>query len=50
MKVGSIETQETLKLDQIMKVLFKMSKTVTLDLVNALFKEKFSLEEVSLQY
>ena len=34
--------QEQIKLDQIMKLLFRMSKKVMLDLINGLFEEEFS--------
>ena len=42
--------QEKLKLDQVMKVLFKLSKKVTLNMINRLFDENFTSEEVVIQY
>ncbi|TZE80257.1 hypothetical protein, partial [Calorimonas adulescens] len=44
------KTSEKLKLDQIMKVLFKLSKKVTINLLNALFDEKFVSNEVTIEY
>jgi hypothetical protein len=42
--------QEIIKLDQILKLLFRMSKKVTIDLLNGLFEEEFSSDEVSVEY
>lgn len=35
-----------MKLDQMMRLLFKMSKRLTIDLVNGLFGDAFTVEEV----
>ena len=45
-----IKKQEKHKLDRIMKVLFKLSKKVMLDLINGLFNENFVTEEVKIEY
>jgi hypothetical protein len=42
--------KERLKLDQIMKVLFKLSKKVMIDLMNGLFDEDFKHDEVTIKY
>lgn len=42
--------QEKLKLDQIMKVLFNLSNKVIVDLMNALFNENFTCDEVTIDY
>ncbi|MEX1030294.1 MAG: hypothetical protein WDZ91_09680, partial [Paenibacillaceae bacterium] len=39
-----------LKLDQIMRVLFKLSKKITVNMINRLFDESFISEEVDIQY
>ena len=46
--VGKI--REKLKLDQIMRVLFKLSKKVIVNLMNGLFDEKFVSDEVTIDY
>jgi antitoxin component HigA of HigAB toxin-antitoxin module len=42
--------QEKIKLDQIMKVLFKLSKKVMVNLMNSLFDENFLTHEVTINY
>lgn len=39
-----------IKLDQIMKLLFKLSDESTLNLINYMFKEQYVLDQVTLQY
>ncbi len=41
---------EKIKLDQMMKVLFKLSKKVMVNLLNALFNEDYDCNEVSIEY
>ena len=41
---------EKIKLDQKMKVLFKLSKKVIVNLLNALFNEEYDYNEVSIEY
>jgi hypothetical protein len=43
-------TQEKIKLDQIMKVLFNLSNKVIIDLMNALFNENFKYDEVEIEH
>lgn len=42
--------REALKLDQMMRVLFKLSHNIIVDLLNGLFQENFLPDEVSLHY
>src|SRR5690554_3833905 len=42
--------KQKLKLDQIMRVLFKLSKKVTLNMINRLFNENFVSDEVDISY
>ncbi|MBP1988436.1 hypothetical protein [Paenibacillus eucommiae] len=42
--------REQLKLDQILRVLFKLSKDITIQLINGLFDEKFVSSDVSIAY
>jgi hypothetical protein len=42
--------RESIKLDQIMKVLFKLSKKVMINLMNGLFDENFISDEVTIEY
>ncbi len=44
------DTSEKLKLDQIMRLLFKLSKKVTINLLNALFDENYKSDEVTIEY
>ncbi len=47
---GSIQTKEKLKLDSIMQRLFKLSALSALHLINGLFDECFSIDDVSIRY
>lgn len=42
--------KEKIKLDQMMKVLFKLSKRVMVNLLNALFNEDYDYTKVSIEY
>jgi hypothetical protein len=42
--------QERIKLDRIMRVLFKLSKNLTIELINGLFNESFYGPEVKIRY
>jgi len=42
--------REKIKLDQMMKVLFKLSKKVMVNLLNALFDEDYDYKKVSIEY
>jgi len=44
------QKQERIKLDQIMKVLFRMSKKVMIDMINGLFDENFIADNVNIEY
>lgn len=44
------EVREKIKLDQMMKVLFKLSKKVMVNLLNALFNEDYDYNKVSIEY
>lgn len=44
------QAREQLKLDQIFRVLFKLSKKVTVQLINGLFNESFISREVTIHY
>jgi hypothetical protein len=46
----SNKKRESIKLDQIMKVLFKLSKNIMIDLMNGLFDEDFISNEVTIEY
>ncbi len=46
MKLSNRSAKEKLKLDQMMRVLFRLSKRLTIQLINGLFDEHFSNEEV----
>ena len=46
MKAGKKQRQERHKLDQILRVLFRLSKRMTVQLINGLFDEQFAPEEV----
>lgn len=43
-------TKEKIKLDQMMKVLFKLSKKVMINLLNGLFDENYDYKKVSMEY
>lgn len=44
------EKREKIKLDQLMKVMFKLSKKVTVNLLNGLFDENYNPKDVKIQY
>lgn len=44
------KNKEKIKLDQMMKVMFKLSKKVTVDLLNALFDEDYDHKKVEISY
>ncbi|XID93437.1 hypothetical protein ACF3MZ_02570 [Paenibacillaceae bacterium WGS1546] len=46
MKLSDRDAREKLKLDQMMRVLFRLSKRLTVQLINGLFGERFANEEV----
>lgn len=48
--MSKIATKEKIKLDQIMKVLFKLSKKVMINLLNGLFDENYDYRKVSIEY
>ena len=41
---------EKIKLDQMMKIMFKLSKKVTVNLLNALFDEDYDYKKVNISY
>lgn len=42
--------KEKIKLDQMMKIMFKLSKKVTVNLLNALFDENYDYKKVKIEY
>ncbi|MDP4180660.1 MAG: hypothetical protein Q8942_06180 [Bacillota bacterium] len=46
----AVEKKEKVKLDQLMKVMFKLSKKVTINLLNGLFEENYNPRDVTIQY
>lgn len=48
--MSKVATKEKIKLDQIMKVLFKLSKKVMINLLNGLFDENYDYRKVSIEY
>jgi hypothetical protein len=46
MKVTDRRKKEKLKLDQMMRVLFRLSKRLTVQLISGLFGEQFATEDV----
>jgi len=42
--------KEKIKLDQLLKVMFKLSKKVTVNLLNGLFDENYNPKNVKVQY
>ena len=50
MNQGKRARRERIKLDQIMRVLFKLSKHMTVELINGLFNEQFISSEVDIRY
>lgn len=50
MKDGKRRRKERIKLDQVMRVMFGLSKKVMVPMLNQLFQEKFVVDEVELHY
>lgn len=46
----SDKAKEEIKLDQILKVLFRLSKKVMVNLLNGLFDENFCEDDVNIEY